>query len=112
MALIALLSFSAGILLALRWNVLVLLAAVAAVLPAVALIGIAHGEDAGSLAVDMLVAVTFIEIGYIARLVAYIFVDAARAATRTAIDAKDADRLTVLRETVRARTAPRGSNTF
>jgi hypothetical protein len=112
MALIALLSFSAGVLLALRWNVLVLLAAVAAVLPPVALIGIARGVGAGSLAVDMLVAVTFIEIGYIARLVAYIFVDAARAVTRTAIVAKDADRLTVLQETVRARTAPQGTNTL
>ena len=112
MALIALLSFSAGVLLALRWNVLVLVAAVAAVLPPVALIGIARGEDAGSLAVDVLVAVTFIETGYIARLVAYIFVDATRAAARTAIVAKGADRLTVLRETVRARTAPRRTNTF
>jgi hypothetical protein len=112
MALIALLSFSAGVLLALRWNVLVLLAAVVAVLPPVALIGMTHGEDAGSLAVDMLVAVTFIEMGYIARLVAYIFVDAARTATRTAIVIKDADRLTVLRGTARARTAPQGTNTF
>jgi hypothetical protein len=112
MVLITMLSFSAGISLALRWNVLVLLAAVVAVLPLVAVIGLARGEDAGLLAVDMLVAVTFIEVGYVARLVAYVFVAAARAATRTAIFAKDADHIAVLPETVRARTAPRGTNTF
>jgi hypothetical protein len=111
MVLIALFSFSAGILLALRWNVLVLLAAIVAVLPLVAVIDLARGEDAGSLALDMLVAFTFIEIGYIARLAAYVFVAAARAATRTAIVAKHADHLAVLPETVRARTAPRGTNT-
>jgi hypothetical protein len=112
MALIALLSFSAGALLALRWDVLVLLATVGAMLPLVALIGIARGEGAGSLALDMLVAVTFIETGYIARLGAFVFADAVRAVMKTAIAPKGADRLTALRGTARAGTAPRGTNTF
>lgn len=112
MALIALLSFSVGALLALRWNALMLLAAIGAVLPLVALIGIAHGEDAGSFAVDMLVTVTFIETGYIARLVAHVFVEAARAAIATAVLAKGADRLTLLRETARVGAVPRSTNTY
>jgi hypothetical protein len=86
MALIALLSFSAGVLLALRSNVLVLLAAVVAVLPLVVLVGIARGEGAGSLAVDMMVTVTCIEGGYIIRLIAYGLADAARLAVTAATE--------------------------
>jgi hypothetical protein len=113
MVLIALLSFLIGAFLALRWNVLVLLVAVGATLPLVALIGSARGDDAGSLALDMLVAVTFIEAGYIAKLVAYVYVDAARAVMRAAIlGSRGAERLTVLPGAARAGIAPRGTNTL
>jgi hypothetical protein len=72
----ALLSFLIGALSALRGNVLVLVPVIATAVLIVALIGIARGEDAGSLAVDMMVSVTCIEAGYIAKLVAYALVDA------------------------------------
>jgi hypothetical protein len=85
MAIIALLGLSVGAFLALRWNVLVLVPAIGIALPLVALIGIARGEGAGSLALDMLVAVTCIEAGYIARLLAGVFADAARAVMKPAI---------------------------
>jgi hypothetical protein len=109
MVLIALLSFLIGALLALRWNVLVLLEAVGAALPLVALIGSARGDDAGSLALDMLITVTFIETGYIAKLVAYVLADAAGAAMRIAILGRGAERLTGLPEKARAGIAPRGT---
>ena len=76
---IALLSFLAGALLGLRANVLVLVPALGIALPLVALICIARGEMVGSLIVDMAVAATCIEAGYIATLVALALVDARRA---------------------------------
>jgi hypothetical protein len=81
---IAFLGLSAGVFLASRWNVLVLVPAIGIALPLVALIGIAQGEGVGSLLLDMLIAVTCIEAGYIARLFAYIFADAARVAIKPA----------------------------
>jgi hypothetical protein len=84
MAIIALLGLSVGVSLAARWNVLVLIPAIGIALSLVALIGIARGEGAGALALDMLIAVTCIEAGYIVRLLAYIFADAADAAIKSA----------------------------
>lgn len=85
LATIALLSFLVGALLALRWSVLVLAPAIGAALVIVTLIGVARGEDAGSLAIDMMVTITCMEAGYIARLIAYALVDAARVAIMAAI---------------------------
>jgi hypothetical protein len=85
MMIIGLLGLLAGAFLALRWNVLVLVPAIGIALPLVALIGIARGEGAGSLALDMLVAITCIEAGYVARLFAYVLADATRAAKRAAV---------------------------
>jgi hypothetical protein len=80
LGIIALLSFLFGALLALRWSVLALLPAIGAALVLVALLGVARREGAGSLAVEALVTVTCVEAGYIARLVAYALLDAARIA--------------------------------
>jgi hypothetical protein len=82
MAIIAFLGLSAGVYLALRWNVLVLVPAIGGALPLVALIDVVRGEGAGSLALDMLVAVTCIEAGYIARIFLHVFADATRAAVK------------------------------
>jgi hypothetical protein len=84
MGIIALLGFLVGALLALRWNLLVLVPVIGTALPLVALIGIARGEGAGSVAVDMMVTVTCIEAGFIAKLIAYGLVDATRLAVLTA----------------------------
>ena len=86
MGIIALLGFLVGALLALRWNLLALVPVIGAALPLVALIGIARGEGAGSLAVDMLVTVTCIEAGFVARLIAYGLVDAMRLAVKSATE--------------------------
>jgi hypothetical protein len=86
MGIIALLGFLVGALLALRWNLLALVPVIGAALPLVALIGIARGEGAGSIAVDMLVTLTCIEAGYIARLIAYGLVDATRLAIMVATE--------------------------
>jgi hypothetical protein len=86
MGIIALLGFFVGALLAMRWNLLVLVPVIGAALPLVALVGIARGEGAGSLAVDMLVTVTCIEAGYIARLIAFGLVDATRLAVMAATE--------------------------
>jgi hypothetical protein len=80
LAIIALLSFSIGALLALRWSVLVLVPAIGAALMIVVSIGVARGEGAGALALDMTVTVSCMEAGYIGRLVVYALVDAARVA--------------------------------
>jgi hypothetical protein len=80
LGIIALLSFLIGALLALRWSVLVLFPAIGAALVLVVLLGVARGEGAGSLAIDLLVTMTCMEAGYIARLVAYALVDVARVA--------------------------------
>jgi hypothetical protein len=85
MTIIASLGLLAGILLSLRWNVLVLVPAIGITLPVVALIGLARGEGAGSLALDMLVAVTCIEAGYVARMVVQVFAHATRTALRPAV---------------------------
>jgi hypothetical protein len=85
MSIIALLGLFAGILLALRWNVLVLIPAIGTALPLVALIGVARGEGVGSLALEMLVAVTCIEAGYVARMLVDVFAEVTRAALRPAI---------------------------
>jgi len=84
LAIIALLNFLVGALLALRWSVLVLLPAIGAALVLVALLGIARGEGAGALAIDLLVTVTCMEAGYVARLVADALVEAARVAVMAA----------------------------
>jgi hypothetical protein len=84
LGIIALLSFLIGALLALRWSVLVLLQAIGAALVLVALLGVARGEGAGALAIDLLVTVTCMEAGYIARLVACALLDAARVAVMAA----------------------------
>jgi hypothetical protein len=81
---IALLSLLIGALLALRWSVLVLLPAIGAALVLVASLGVARGEGAGALAIDLLVTVTCMEAGYIARLVAYALTDAVRVAVTAA----------------------------
>jgi hypothetical protein len=89
LGIIALLSFLIGALLALRWSVLVLLPAIGAALVLVALLAAARGESAGSLAIELLVTVTCMETGYVARLIAYALVDAARiAATAAATGAR------------------------
>jgi hypothetical protein len=97
LAFIASLSFLVGALLALRWNVLVLVPAIGAALLIVALIGAARGEDAGSLAVEMMVTVTCIEAGYVARLIAYALADASRIAIAAA---------TAVRLALRERSSP------
>jgi hypothetical protein len=84
MGIIALLSFLIGALLALRWSVLVLAPAIGTAVIIVVLIGVARGEDAGALAVDMTVTVTCIEAGYIARLIVHALLDAARVAITAA----------------------------
>jgi hypothetical protein len=71
-------------LLALRWGVLVLAPAIGFALVIVVLVGVARGEDAGSLAIDMMVTITCMEAGYIGRLVAYAVIDAAGVAITTA----------------------------
>jgi len=76
---IALLSLLIGALLELRWNVFVLAPVFGIALPLVALIGIENGEGAGSIAVDLLVAVTCIETGYMARLIVNVLGDVTRA---------------------------------
>jgi hypothetical protein len=86
MGIIALLGLLVGALLALRWNLLVLVPVIGAALPLVALIGIARHESAGSVAFDMMVTVTCIEAGYIARLIAYGLVDAMRLAVMAATE--------------------------
>jgi len=90
MVIIAFLGVLIGALLALRWNVLVLVPAVCAALPLVALIGITRGDSAGWLAVDMVVTVTCIEGGYIAGLVTSVLVGAARIAVITTIKTRTA----------------------
>ena len=87
LGIIALLSFLIGALLALRWSVLVLLPAIGTALVLVALLGAARGETAGSLAIELLVTVTCMETGYVARLIAYALVDAARVAVTAATGA-------------------------
>jgi hypothetical protein len=84
MGIIALLGFLVGALLALRWNLFVLVPVIGTALPMVALIGIARGEGAGSVAVDMLVTITCIEAGFVVRLIAYGLVDATRLVVTTA----------------------------
>jgi hypothetical protein len=88
LGIIALLSFLMGALLALRWSVLALLPAIGAALVLVVLLSVARGEGAGSLAIDLLVTVTCMEAGYIARLVAYALADVARVAVTTTAEAK------------------------
>jgi hypothetical protein len=83
LAIIASLSFLCGALLALRWSVLVLAPAIGFALVTVAVVGLARGEGAGSLAIDMMVTITCIEAGYIGRLVGYALIDAARVAILT-----------------------------
>jgi hypothetical protein len=78
MAIIAMLSFLIGALLALRWDVFVLVSVVGDGLPLVALIGIARGEDASTIAVDMVVAVICIEAGFMARLLVGMLADVAK----------------------------------
>ena len=85
MVTIALVGVLIGALLSLRWNVLVLFPVIGMALLIVALIGLGRGEDAGSLAVDMMVTVTCIEAGYVARLAGYAIVDAAHVAIVAAI---------------------------
>jgi hypothetical protein len=85
MVLIACLGLLLGALLALRWNVLVLVPAIGIALPLVASVGIARGESAGSLALDMLVTITCIEAGYIARLFATVLADATLAVMKPTI---------------------------
>jgi hypothetical protein len=84
LAIIASLSFLCGALLALRWSVLVLAPAIGFALVIVALVGLARGEDAGTLAIDMMVTITCMEAGYIGRLVGYALIDAAGVAITTA----------------------------
>ena len=81
---------------------LVLLATIGVALALVALIGGMRSEGAGSIAADMLVTVTFIEVGFLARLAVYVVADAVAAAVRTAIFRGGADRLTVVPETAGA----------
>jgi hypothetical protein len=88
LGIIALLSFLMGALLALRWSVLALLPAIGAALALVVLLSVARGEGAGSLAIDLLVTVTCMEAGYIARLVAYALADVARVAVTAMAEAK------------------------
>jgi len=80
MVILALLSFLIGALLELRWNVFVLFLVLGVALPVVALIGIANGEGAGSIAVDMVVAIICIEVGYMARLIVSVLVNVTRVA--------------------------------
>jgi len=84
LAIIASLSFLLGAVLALRWSVLVLAPAIGAALVIVALAGLARGEGAGSLAIEMMVTITCMEAGYVGRLVGYALIDAAGAAAMTA----------------------------
>ena len=84
LATIALFSFLIGALLALRWSVLVLAPAIGLALVIVAVVGVARREDAGSLAIDMMVTITCMEAGYIGRLVGYALFDAAGVAIMTA----------------------------
>ena len=84
LAIIASLSFLFGALLALRWSVLVLAPAIGLALVIVAVVGVARREDAGSLAIDMMVTITCMEAGYIGRLVGYALFDAAGVAIMTA----------------------------
>ena len=85
MTIIALLSALIGALLAVRWSVFLLVPIIGVALPLVALIGIAQGESAGSLAVDMLITVTGLEAGYAAGLVMSVLADATRIAVMTVI---------------------------
>jgi hypothetical protein len=107
---IASLSALIGALLALRWNVLVLVPVVGAALPLVALIDIARGEGAGTLAADMVVTVICIEAGYIAALFANVLVDATRIAFMMTLLDKGVDRLTPAPRTAPGRRRVRDTN--
>jgi hypothetical protein len=97
-------------LLALRWNVLVLVPVIGAALPLVALIDIARGEGAGALAADMVVTVICIEAGYIAALFAIVLVDAARIAIMMSVVDKGVDHLTPAPRTAPGQRRVRGTN--
>jgi len=68
----------------LRWSVRGLAPAIGLALVIVAVVGVARREDAGSLAIDMMVTITCMEAGYIGRLVGYALFDAAGVAIMTA----------------------------
>jgi xanthosine utilization system XapX-like protein len=79
MVIITLLKFLIGALVGLRWDIFVLVSVVGDTLAIVALIGIAGGEDASSIAVDMVVTAVCIEAGFMARLFVEMLADATRA---------------------------------
>ena len=105
LAIIASVSFLIGALLALRWSVLVLAPAIGLALVIVALVGLARGEDAGALAIDVMVTITCMEAGYIGRLVAYALIDASRVAITTATRARAALRERALARSTKASAA-------
>jgi hypothetical protein len=112
MAIIAFISILIGALLALRWNVLVLVPAIGAAVPLVVLIGVARGEGAGLLAVDVMVAATCIEVGYIARPVVRVLMDATRAAITAATINKGVNRLKAVPGTALSGHGARGANSL
>ena len=69
MAMISLLCISIGALLSTRWNVFVIFPVIGAALVIVVVVGVARGDSAGWLAVEMAVIIVCLELGYAARLV-------------------------------------------
>jgi hypothetical protein len=80
-AMILLLCISIGAVLSTRWNVFVMFPVIGAALVIVAMVGVARGDSAGWLAVEMAVIIVCLELGYMARLVVYVLADAIRALT-------------------------------
>jgi hypothetical protein len=79
MAMISLLCISIGALLSTRWNVFVIFPVIGAALVIVVVVGVARGDSAGWLAVEMAVIIVCLQLGYAARLVVYVLADAIRA---------------------------------
>jgi hypothetical protein len=85
MAMISLLCISIGASLSMRWNVFVIFPVIGAALAIVVVVGVARGDGAGWLAVEMAVIIVCLELGYAARLVVYLLADAIRALTAMVI---------------------------
>jgi hypothetical protein len=82
---ISLLCISIGALLSTRWNVFVIVPVIGAALVIVAVVGVARGDRAGWLAVEMALIIVCLELGSMARLVVYVLADAIRALTAIVI---------------------------
>jgi hypothetical protein len=79
MLMISLLCISIGAVLSTRWNVFVIFPAIGAALVIVTVVGVARGDSAGWLAVEMAVIIVCLQLGYAAKLVVYVLDDAIHA---------------------------------